>query len=422
MKGIKGKLAAVLVGAAVTATALVGMTGCGGSGNNSNTIFLYPINYYGIEGKAFTSRWNGMADALRDAGWNITGDGQKDSLQFKASRKPECTMPEDTQVVFVNNQTWDTNLALTDKLLEYQPLAVVSTCNGVEFCSERIAANSPDTQNATYASFTANYKTAFENGTLNLMASKYTSGLAPIVGAVHYSVTTGKRMLGSDGKALHCSQDFWMIDSYEKYCEMETYDIYSGDTPSIMKADLDAVMGDSAKFEAFIKDSTQTFEGVKALVEKHSSEKTKDTVATTDKFKVGLLVPNSINDSVQLYINFIEGYLAKVYNFETKKYSVSGTTSQDAAARQAALSDNCSALISMQDDTDRAAACKVANDAGVWFAVVGTCIYGTSEWEEMAKCNYYVGSIGTSLDSEYKAGYDMVNKYIQIINERGALN
>lgn len=420
MKGLKGKIAALAIGAAVTATAVAGMAGCGGSQNNTNTIFLYPINYYGIEGKAFTSRWDGMADALRDNGWNITGDGQKDSLQFKASRKEDCTMPEDTQIIFVNNQTWDTNLALTDKLIEYQPLAVLSTCNGVEFCSERIAANSPDTQNATYASFTANYKKAFEEGTLNYMASKYTSGLAPIVGALHYSVTTGNRMLGTDGKALHCSQDYWTIDSYEKYCEMETYDIYTGDRPTIMKADLDAVVGDSAKFEAFVQNSTKTYEGVKALVEKHSSENTTDTVATTSKYKVGLLVPNSINDSVQLYINFIEGYLAKVYNFETQRYSVSGTVSQDAAARQA-ISGNCQALISMQDDTDRAAACKEADRANVWFSVIGTCIYGTSEWDEMAACNHYVGSIGTSLESEHKAGYDMVKKYIDIINERGAL-
>lgn len=421
MKGIKGKIAALVIGAAVTATAAVGLTGCGSSGDNTNTLFLYPINYYGIEGKAFTSRWDGMADALRDAGWNITGDGQKDSQQFKVSRTDKCTMPEDTQIVFVNNQTWDTNLALTDKLIEYQPLAVFSTCNGVEFCSERIAANSPATDNVTYASFTANYKRAFEEGTLNYMASKYTSGLAPIVGALHYAVTTGNRMLGTDGKALHCSQDYWTVDSFEKYCEMETYDIYTGDTPTIMKADLDAVVGDSAKFEEFVKNSTQTYDGVKALVEKHASENTKDTVATTAKYKVGLLVPNSINDSVQLYINFIEGYLARVYNFETQRYSVSGTVSQDAAARQA-ISGNCKALISMQDDTDRAAACKVANDANVWFSVIGTCIYGTDEWTEMSGCDYYVGSIGTSLDSEYKAGYDMVKKYIDIINDRGALN
>ena len=421
MKGIKGKIAALAIGAAVSVTAIAGLTGCGGGGNNTNTIFLYPINYYGIEGKSFTSRWDGMADALRDVGCDITGDGQKDSQQFRVSRTAACTMPEDTQIVFVNNQTWDTNLALTDKLLEYQPLAVISTCNGVEFCSERIAANSPDTQNATYASFTANYKKAFEEGTLNYMASKYTSGLAPIVGATYHAVTTGERMLGTDGKPLHNTQEFWMIDSYEKYCEMEEYDIYTGDTPTIMKADLDKVMGNSQQFEEFVTTYTKTYDGVKSLVEKHKTENPQDTIASTAKFKIGLLVPNSINDSVQLYINFIEGYLAKVYNFETQKFSVSGTTSQDAAARQA-ISANCKALISMQDDTDRATACKVADNAGVWFSVVGSCIYGTDEWEEMAGYDHYVGSIGTSLESEYNAGYQLVKKYIDIINERGALN
>ena len=421
MKGLKGKFAALAIGAAVSATAIVGLTGCGVGGNNTNTIFLYPINYYGIEGKAFTSRWDGMAGALRDAGWEITGDGQKDSQQFKVSRTAACKMPEDTQIVFVNNQTWDTSLALTDKLLEYQPLAVISTCNGVEFCSERIAANSPDTQNATYASFTANYKTAFENGTLNYMASKYTSGIAPIVAATYHAVTSGSRMLGTDGKPLHNMQEFWMIDSFEKYVEMEQYDIYSGDTPTIMKADLDGVLGDNAKFEEFVTNYTKTFDGVKSLVDKHKAEKPTDTVATTEKFKVGLLVPNSINDSVQLYINFIEGYLAKVYNFETQKFSVSGTTNQEMAARQA-VDANCKALISMQDDTDRATACKYADSKGVWFSVVGSCIYGTSEWEEMAGYAHYVGSIGTSLESEYNAGYQLVKKYIDIINERGALN
>jgi len=420
MKGLKIKIAAVAVGAAFAAMA-AGFTACSAASSNTNTLFLYPINYYGIEGKAFTSRWDGMAGALRDAGWNITGDGQKDSLQFKVTRTAACTMPEDTQIIFVNNQTWDTNLALTDKLIEYQPLAVISTCNGVEFCSERIAANSSDTNNATFASFTQSYKTAFENGTLNFMASKYTAAVAPAVAAMYYAVTTGNRMLGTDGKPLHNSQDFWMVDSYETYCEMETYDISSGNQPTIMKADMDAVLGDSEKFEKFVQDSTATYEGVKALVDKHKAENTQDTVATTNKFKLGLLVPNSINDSVAYYLDYVEGYLARVYNFETQRYSVSGTVSQDAAARQA-IAGNCKGLISLQDDTDRAAACKEADRSGVWFAVIGACVYGTAEWEEMAACAHYVGSVGTSLESEYNAGYALVKKYIDIINERGALN
>ncbi len=156
-----------------------------------------------------------MADALSDAGRNITGDAQMDSLQFKATRTASCTMPEDTQIVFVNNQTWDTNLALTDKLLEYQPLAVISTCNGAEFCSERILANSPGTQNATVASISDSYEAAFKNGSMNFMAAKLgTSSVAPIVAAVSKAVRTGQRMEDENGDPLHLAQDYWLIDSY----------------------------------------------------------------------------------------------------------------------------------------------------------------------------------------------------------------
>lgn len=422
MKNITRKIAAVAMCAAVTVTAAVGLAGCDGSGgDNTNTLFLYPINYYGIEGKAFTSRWNGMKGALEDAGWSITGDGQQDSKQFAATRTAECTMPEDTQIIFVNNQTWDTNLALTDRLLEYQPLAVISTCNGVEFCSERIAANSPGTQNATMAGFSDSYKEAFANGTLNYNATKYSASVAPIVAAVYYAVTSGERMEGDDGMPLHLTQEYWAVTSYEEYCEMEAYDIITGDQPTIMKADMDGLLGDYDAFASFVSQSTSTYEGVKALVEKHQSENTTDTVATTDEFKIGLLVPNSINDSVQAYLDFIEGYLAEVYNYTTTRYYVSGSVNQEQAADQA-CNAGCDAIISLQDDTSRQAACEMANSRGVWFAVAGACVYGTDEWDGMAACDYYVGSVGTSLDDEYQAGYDMVQYYIDIINERGALS
>ncbi len=423
MKKSAVKIIAAVMSAAVMTGAAVGFTACGGTidSSNTNTLFLYPLNYYGIEGKAFTSRWNGMKAALEDVGWSITGDGQQDSKQFVATRLDSCTMPEDTQIVFVNNQTWDTNLALTDKLLEYQPLAVISTCNGVEFCSERIAANSPGTQNATMASFSTSYKEAFENGTLHYIASKYSASVAPVVAAVYYSVTTGNRMLGDDGMPLHLTQEYWTITSYEDYCEMEQYDIITGDQPTIMKSDMDDLLGDYEAFAEFVENYTSSYEGVKSLVEKHESENTVDTVADTDEFTIGILVPNSINDSVQGYLDFIEGYLAEVYNYKTERYYVSGTVNQEQAAQQA-CNAGCDAIISLQDDTDRQAACEMANRNGVWFAVAGACVYGTDEWEAMAACQYFIGSVGTSLDDEYQAGYEMVKYYIDIINERGALS
>lgn len=423
--------------ATIATVAAVGITGCGGDtgGTTTNTLFLYPINYYGIEGKAFTSRWDGMAGALREAGWEITGDGQKDSQKFKANRKAECTMPEDTQIVFINNQTWDTNLALTDKLLEYQPLAVISTCNGAEFCSERILANSPSTQNATIASISPSYKDAFKDGSMNYMAAKLsTSSVAPIVAAVCKAVRTNERLVDENGDPLHLGQEFWVVDSYDAFVEMENCDILTGDTPTIMKADMDAAIGSYATFKEFAEKKAGTSAGVKELIASHASSKPTDVVETGRKLKIGLLVPQSINDAVKGYLDFMEGYLARVYNYETKRFAVTGSVNQEQAAEQA-CNDNCDAIISLQDDTNRAAACKKAEDNGKWFAVAGSCVYSESktytsgadagklnEWGQMAACSRFVGSVGTSLKAEYNAGYNMVKHYIDIINKRGKLN
>lgn len=395
-------------------------------GNTKNVLFLYPINYYGIEGKAFTSRWNGMRDALVAAGWEVTGDGQKDSTQFKITRTDKCTMPEDTEIVFVNNQTWDTTLALTNNLTKYQPLAVVTTCNGVEFCAEKIIAYSEGTQNVTYASFSSQYKEAFEDGSLNYMASKYTASVAPIVAALYSAVITGQKMVSATGEALHMEQEFWTIESIEEYNEWAAYDIITGEHPTIMKANMDEALSKATAVEryealaAFTANCTATQAQVKALCE--ANQKVNDTKATTAEFSVGLLIPNSVNDSIQAYIDFISGYLGSVYNFKTIEVKVDGSSTNQETAADKAINAGCKAIISLQDDTDRVAACQLADKKGVWFAIAGSCVYGTEEWNQLNACAHYVGSVGTSLEAEYKAGFDMVQKYIDIINARGVVD
>lgn len=390
-----------------------------------NVLFLYPINYYGIEGKAFTSRWNGMRDALVAAGWEVTGDGQKDSTQFKITRTDSCTMPEDTEIIFVNNQTWDTTLALTNNLTKYQPLAVISTCNGVEFCAEKILAYSEGTQNVTYASFSSQYQEAFQDGSLNYIASKYTASVAPIVAALYSAVVEGEKMVSASGDALHMEQQFWTIQSADEYDEWAAYDIITGSNPTIMKVNMDEALSKATATEryealaAFTAEHTATQDQVKALCEANQNET--DTPAGTEEFTIGLLVPNSVNDSIQAYIDFISGYLGSAYNFKTIEVKVDGSSTNQETAADKAINAGCKAIISLQDDTDRVAACQLADKKGVWFAIAGSCVYGTEEWNQLNACAHYVGSVGTSLDTEYKAGFDMVQKYIDIINVRGVV-
>ncbi len=437
MKQIKRVLCLVLT--VLMLASFAGMfTGCGGEEEekNTNTLALYPINYYGIAGRGFTYRWDGMKAALADYGWTVTGDGQKDSLKFKVERTDDgkYTTPADTQIIFINNQTWDTGLALTEPLSEYKPLAVISTCNGVEFCSQQISSWSPLTHNATMAGFSANYENAFKDGTLHYVAAKYSASVAPVVSLLYNAIITGERLVNENGEAPNLSQEYWHITSYEQYMEASKYDNVgnTGSNPTIMKSDMDGVLpygnpnATYADFKAFVE-KTATYEGVQGLY--NGNRDAQDTVSTQRRVKIGLLVPSSINESVQAYIDYMEQYAASVYNIEFVRYPVSGTISQVQACNQA-CDAGCEGVISLQDDTDRMAAIKAANGRGVYFAVAGTCVGDVtyedvdgnkfdSEYSQVKDLPYYVGAVGCSLMSDYNAAYAMTAYYLQMICDRG---
>ncbi len=438
MKRIKRILSLVLVLAMLAGTGAM-LTACGDSasgGGNTNTLCLYPINYYGIAGRGFTYRWDGMKAALADYGWTVTGDGQKDSLKFKVERTDDgkYTTPADTQIIFINNQTWDTGLALTEPLSEYMPLAVISTCNGVEFCSQQISSWSPATNNATMAGFSENYENAFQDGTLHYVAAKYSASVAPVVALLYNAIITGQRLENEKGEAPNLSQDYWHITSYEQYMEAAKYDnVGNADgNPTIMKADMDASLpygnpnSTYADFKAFVE-KTATYEGVQGLY--NGNREIQDTVSSERKVKIGLLVPSSINESVQAYIDYMEQYAAKVYNIEFVRYPVSGTISQVQACNQA-CDAGCEGVISLQDDTDRVAAVKTADSRGVFFAVAGTCVGDVtyedtegnqfdSEYSQTKDLPHFVGAVGCSLESDYRAAYEMTAYYLQMMCDRG---
>ncbi|MCD8206123.1 MAG: hypothetical protein LUD29_05910 [Clostridia bacterium] len=409
---------------------------CGSrSADTTNTLFFYPLNYYGLEGRGFTERWRGMRDALNEYGWTVTGDGQKDSLKFKVSRDADCPMPADTRIVMVNNQTWDTGLALTDPLAEYRPLAVISTCNGVEFCSQQIESWSPSTQNATMGGFSEDYEEAFRKGTLRYLAAKYSACVAPVVGLIYNAMATGERLVDENGWAPNLTQGYWAITSYEEYMEATVYDNIGidGSNPTIMKADMDEVLpygNPDATFETFASfcERTATYEGVKGLYE-GNRDKT-DTVGTT-KYKVGVLTPGSMNESVQAYYDYMTKYAAGAYGIEFVNYSVSGTVTQVQACTQA-CNAGCRGIISIQDDLDRVEAIKYANERGVFFAVAGCAVADVEyeddagnmyspEYTQVKDLPYFAGAVGASLSADRAAAYEMTKHYLRMICERGEM-
>ena len=199
----------------------------------------------------------------------------------------------------VNNQTWDTGLQYNKPLANYKPMAVISTCNGVEFASNPIKASGLGTQNATMGSFCTNYRNAFVDGSLSYLVTKYTAHIAPIFSACVDAVDNGVAMKNEDGTALALSVTNWAVTSLEEYDKLSSVDQYELTDkvhPTILKSNMDQFFDKSnpnygaAKLNEWLANSD--YETIKSLYESNAGKV--DTKRTGTKFKAGLLVPGSV--------------------------------------------------------------------------------------------------------------------------------
>lgn len=399
-------------------------TGQGSNGDyvpfkdTKNSIFFALYNYYGQDGQHFTNRWLGMKDALEEYGIKVTGDSyEKDAKKFKIDYT-NSKLPKDTEVYMVNNQTWDSKLQYTKPLTNKKPVAVISTCNGVEFASAQIKANSPGTQNATMGGFSENYRNAFKDHSLNYLAAKYSAHIAPIF-AAGISALDGYPLRNENDEALRLSVTHWEIKTLEEYDTFKSIDDV-GKNPTIKKTDLDPfftkgnALSSATKLTEWCAKST--YEDIKQIYD--NNREVKDVVRTGKKYKVGLLVPGTVNEVVQAYVDYISGYLADVYNVEMlPSAQVTSTLDQNNACTQL-IKNGADFIISLQDDTNRNTAIKTANEKGVYFANAGTC-QNDNDYDTTKKYKYFIGSIGSSIDEERRATREMTKYYLNYIQQRG---
>lgn len=394
--------------------------------NTNNTIFFALYNYYGIEGQHFTNKWLGMNDALLEHGIQVTGyEAQKDAKKFKIKRLETSDLPKDAKIYMVNNQTWDTGLQYNKPLANKKPMAVISTCNGVEFAANPIKASGLGTQNATIGSFSDNYYKAFQDGSLSYLVTKYTAHIAPIFAACVDAVENNQAMKNADGTALKLSVTNWAVTSIEQYDEMVKVDQFIMDTekgvhPTIMKNNLDPFFTKSsasygaANLTKWVSESS--YEQIYDLY--HSNDGKTDTKRTGNKIKAGLLVPGSINDTVQAYIDYMKDYLADIYNVEFLTNEAISSTNTQSIACKALIDNGAQFIVSLQDDTDRNAAIKIADENNVFFGIAGTC-QNPIDYETTKNYQHFVGSIGTSIEEERRAAKEMTNYYLEKMIERG---
>lgn len=394
-----------------------------------NSIFFSLYNYYGYDKQHFTYKWMGMNDALADHGITVTGwQEEKDARKFKIKREENCDLPEDAVIYMVNNQNWDAGIQYNKPITKYKPMAIISTCNGVEFASSPILSSGISISNATMGGFSKNYREAFQKGSLNYLCVKYSSHILPIFAACVNAVENNKAIKNADGSALSLSITNWAIQSLDEYDEMASVDSIDKDHPTIRKLDYakffdgtyDLTNGDAAKaLTEFVSDSSK--ETIKSLYEKNSSNAAEDKNSygnkANKKIKCGIIAPSSVNDSVKSYIDFIQGYLAEAYDVTVLPTgSVTSSDTQDKVARTL-CNQGADFVISLQDDTNRNAAAEVCNNNGVYFAIGGSC-QNPNDYEGIKDLPYYVGSIGTSIDEERRAAKEMTEYYLQCMIHR----
>ena len=392
--------------------------------NTQNAIFFALYNYYGYEGQHFTNKWLGMNDALKEHGISVTGyEGQKDARKFTITREATCDLPEDATIYMVNNQNWDSGIQYDKPFKKYHPMAVISTCNGVEFASSPILSSGDGISNATMGGFSDAYRTAFENGSLRYLVAKYSAHILPIFAAGVNAAQTGSAMKNSDGTALRLSITNWAIQTLDEYDKMNSIDSVDKDHPTLRKINVDKFFDSSSdsygaeKLSEWVSASSK--ENITALYTENGSNSTEDKASYRkgDKITVGIIAPSSVNDTVQRYIDYIKGYLAEAYNVEILPTgSVTSTNTQSVVAKQL-CNQGAQFIISLQDDTERNKAAQICNEQKVFFAIGGSC-QNSIDYEEIKTLPYYVGSIGTSPEEERRAAKEMTEYYLECMIKR----
>lgn len=390
----------------------------------NNAIFFALYNYYGYEGQHFTNKWLGMNDALKSHGITVTGyEGEKDARKFKITREANCDLPEDTVIYMVNNQNWDSGIQFNKPFAQHHPMAVISTCNGVEFAASPILSSGDSISNATMGGFSQTYREAFVNGSLRYLVAKYSAHILPIFAASVDAVEHGQAMRNSDGTALHLGITNWSIQTLSDYDEMAAVDSISSTHPTIRKINVDRFFDRSSesygaeKLSQWVSDSSK--ETIKELynLNGENEQMDKDTYRVGKEIKCGIIAPSSVNDQVQKYIDFIKGYLATAYNVTVLPVGAVTSSNTQSQVARTLCNQGADFVISLQDDTDRNNAARVCDSNGVYFAIGGSC-QNEIDYNEIKDLKYYVGSIGTSTQEERRAAREMTEYYLQCLIHR----
>ena len=126
---------------------------------------------------------------------------------------------------------------------------------------------------------------------------------------------------------------------------------------------------------------------------------------TQETVKIGVLVADVSGEEARGFRNYYENYIAKNYNVQL----LYTEQLQDAASEKSAIekfaSQGCKAIISLSSN-DRALQIETCAANKLYYAVASGML-DDEQYEKYKGNEYFVGQIGPSMETEYKAGYDM---------------
>lgn len=126
--------------------------------------------------------------------------------------------------------------------------------------------------------------------------------------------------------------------------------------------------------------------------------------------KMGVLVSDATTAEALAFRNYYTEYIQKQYNVELIYSDELKDAAGETSAIDSFITNNCKAIISFSS-FDRAAQLEQCEVADVYYAVA-TGTLTLEEYEVFKGYEYYVGSIGPSLEVEFQTGYDMAKHYL----------
>ncbi|MBR0235854.1 MAG: substrate-binding domain-containing protein [Clostridia bacterium] len=139
--------------------------------------------------------------------------------------------------------TWQANLA---SVVAADPEVILCAGTGLSVFGQAVSGTS--VKICDIDSFTSDYATAMQNGTVTYLAGKYASSIGPIFAAVLDAVN-GHAVKTEAGEALALGQSYWVATSHAQFEKFQSADSVSN--PIFNKTLLDTVIGDNVSYTTF---------------------------------------------------------------------------------------------------------------------------------------------------------------------------